>query len=372
MSCEEFMANFTKATRPENDTASSGQTAFNSVNYYFYTIGLPIVCAFGIFGNVLNLIVLTRKQLQKSMDRMEKSAHLGLLALAVVDMLFCTIALPTSFLRRSFMYTSLDSFALVYFEMYQLSLLNVFLFCSNWLTVVMASARYLAICHPLHARGFIGLRGTRIGIAVVFIASVLLNIPQFFHFKLTPTQCAANCICYPKIKSSLFTHYNFEFAYKVTWAILGTFIPIVILAFCNCCLIRALRQSLKMQRLYRANNPPRDSGHRITPTLIAIVVLFILLACPSEFLKFTEMMVLRSGDAQVSHYHIYQSATIITNFMQACNFAINFVLYCVINVHFRDTITYALCCKWRHKQSSAYVKASTTGQTYVTDMETEM
>jgi len=38
----------------------------------------PAICVFGIIGNLLNLVVLTRKRLQCSMDRMEKSAHVGL------------------------------------------------------------------------------------------------------------------------------------------------------------------------------------------------------------------------------------------------------------------------------------------------------
>lgn len=55
----------------------------------------PSICAFGIVGNLLNLIVLTRKRLQCSMDRMEKSAHVGLVALAVSDLLFCLVYLMT-------------------------------------------------------------------------------------------------------------------------------------------------------------------------------------------------------------------------------------------------------------------------------------
>jgi len=35
----------------------------------------PAICVFGIIGNLLNLVVLTRKRLQCSMDRMEKSFH---------------------------------------------------------------------------------------------------------------------------------------------------------------------------------------------------------------------------------------------------------------------------------------------------------
>ena len=38
---------------------------------------IVFICVCGVLGNLLNLIVLTRKGLQRSMDRMEKSAHVG-------------------------------------------------------------------------------------------------------------------------------------------------------------------------------------------------------------------------------------------------------------------------------------------------------
>jgi len=64
----------------------------------------PAICVFGIIGNLLNLVVLTRKRLQCSMDRMEKSAHVGLVALAISDMMFCvfyfcTLIVPLKVVR---------------------------------------------------------------------------------------------------------------------------------------------------------------------------------------------------------------------------------------------------------------------------------
>ncbi len=50
---------------------------FKTIQYSLYHVGLPIVCSFGIIGNILNLLILTRKQLKRTMDHMEKSVHLG-------------------------------------------------------------------------------------------------------------------------------------------------------------------------------------------------------------------------------------------------------------------------------------------------------
>jgi len=43
-------------------------------------------------------------------------------------------------------------------------------------------------------------------------------------------------------------------------------------------------------------------------------------------------------------YHAYQMATVITNCLFLVNFAVNFVLYCVVNVQFRRTARDVICC----------------------------
>lgn len=82
-----------------------------------------------------------------------------------------------------------DSLLTIYFGLFKEAILNIFIFSSTWLTVVTAIGRYLAVCKPLQARYFISLRGTRISVAQVFVVSVLLNLPRFFHYQLHSTPC---------------------------------------------------------------------------------------------------------------------------------------------------------------------------------------
>ena len=53
----------------------------------------------------------------------------------------------------------------------------------------MALGRYIAICHPLHARGYIRPRGTRIAVLVILLASCIFNAPRFCHFQTTQIPC---------------------------------------------------------------------------------------------------------------------------------------------------------------------------------------
>lgn len=43
-------------------------------------------------------------------------------------------------------------------------------------------------------------------------------------------------------------------------------------------------------------------------------------------------------------YYAYQTATVIINYLFLVNFAVNFVLYCVVNVQFRRTARDVICC----------------------------
>ena len=51
-------------------------------------------------------------------------------------------------------------------------------------------------------------------------------------------------------------------AYDVLWAVLCLFVPLFVLVVCNVCLVRALRQSRHLQRLYRVNGPSSTSDCR--------------------------------------------------------------------------------------------------------------
>ena len=344
MGCEAY--NNITISRPSNYSRTfpthDGKDYIDDVKFYLNTIGLPIVSIFGFVGNILNLIILTRKRLRSTMDRLEKSAHMGLIALAVSDMMFCLTVFPNGFMPKAMFFETKEF--IMYYKMFCNAFLNIFLMSSTWLTVVMATGRYLAICHPFHARGMIDLKGTRIAIITVFVLSVVFNIPYFFRYQMTYGFCvpiySSTCYCYAISVHSLFKNPYFKTIYEIIWATIGVFIPLFILFITNICLIRTLQKSSRMRRLYGRSQNSIESENRFTPTLISIIVLFFILVCPSEFLKFQT----DKTKLNLSQYTAYIIAKEITNFLQCVNFAINFVLYCAINVYFRQTFKEILFC----------------------------
>jgi len=302
------------------------------------------------------------------MDRMEKSANMGLVALAVSDVIVCLVYLLNSVVDDSLNLAVADGsvhrVTLLYFHAYKEPLLNIALLTSTWLTVTMAVGRYFAVCRPLHARGQISLLGTRLTLLGVLVGSVFANLPRFWHYRVLHVACPnlepghnansafARCECFYIVKQTgwLYTKPTFVFVYRLCCSFVTLFAPLPILTACNVRLVQALRNSRRLQKLCRANKSTADekhkssSQHRITPTLIGLIVLFLVLVGPSEVLSFFR------DHVSIDGYKLFDVATVVTNFLQLINFAVNFVLYCVVNAQFRRTCQQLLTCSTFHGQ----------------------
>jgi hypothetical protein len=114
------------------------------------------ICTFGFFGNILNLVVLTRAGYRKSEGMKENGAHIGLVALAVSDMLFCLAMFPRGFMEEKISLFLQYNFYIVY-QLYGTGIITTLILTSTWITCTMALLRYIGICHPLRERNMMGL-----------------------------------------------------------------------------------------------------------------------------------------------------------------------------------------------------------------------
>lgn len=400
------MANVTVPTTKLSSEAIMEQ----QFHHLFMEIGVPTVCAFGLVGNVLNLMVLTREKIHCTLTKMEKSAHIGLIALAVSDFMFCFLALMFTILPLEGVYN--ESSSVLYYHWLGPNFITIFIVTSTWLIVVMAAERYLAVCHPFKARKFISLKRTRITILLVYSVCVMLTLPLFFENVIMETKCFNNTFLY-KIERRVEFGDEILPIRRMIWAVLFDFIPSAALLYFNVCLIWKIHKAKKMRRemapgqnvgmvIYRHGrdntttmvNSDRDytqlqsmapnksntdtqqnnclpynittvnkTPHKahftcrisntklkkrhsesalnsVTATLVAVVVLFLILVSPSEVLKFTYS---KLNDGKAGPNHTGKMITYVTNFMQALNFSINFVLYCAVNKSFRDTLASLFC-----------------------------
>ena len=92
----------------------------------------------------------------------------------------------------------------------------------------------------------------------------------------------------------------------------------------------------------RKKNNNKNNANRITLTLVVIVVMFIVLFVPAEVLNFFANMATRETT------NLFNLTVTIFNLLQAINFALNFILYCAINTHFRMAFyNLATCANFR-------------------------
>lgn len=305
--------------------------------------GLPTVCLFGIVGNILNLTILTRRKLRRSLRTVEQAANLCLIALALSDFMFCLFAFPTTFLPSEH-YT--EKGFILYYGMYSPAIINVFILTSTWLTVTMATERYFAICHPLNQTLLMTLKRTKLIIVIVYMLSVLFNVPVLWRNQVVQSVINNSTVVYTLEIIPLGQDKIADTTYRLVWAILGNFLPLILLVGFNICICRKIHQSYQYRKKFHFDpSSSQDTNVTLTTTLIVIVVMFLILVAPSEIVLHIASML---------HSDNYRSIEAIMNFMQSVNFSVNFILYCIISSYFRKTLRHIVCCYWRNQRRDSY------------------
>ncbi|XP_059156634.1 FMRFamide receptor-like [Physella acuta] len=349
------------------EDGGSDDMNMGSVEAYISLYILPTVCVFGIFGNLLNLTILTRQKLQKSFRTLEQAANLCLISLALSDFMFCVLAFLTMFVPADRIFP--DRGLLFLYGRYAHGMINIFIMESTMLTVAMSLERFMAICYPLRQDLYLTTRRTKYIIVCTFIFSILFNIPVMFRFQpvvicafnssidsndvsfhdngnisaILTTSASLHSTPSPRVSSSvryslatvpLYNTAALDTAYRIAWALVGNFIPLILLIFFNVRLCRKIFSSYKKRRHLGRQDQPRSS-HILTLTLVAIVLLFFLLVAPSETVLFV---------MQMSDSTSLPAVEAVLNLMQAINFSVNFILYCIISPHFRKMLKYLFVC----------------------------
>ena len=334
----------------EDVNTTGNKALYQSVYHILYGYGLPTICVFGFLGNVMNLIILAGKQAHRTLRRAEASANIGLIALAVADMNFCVLAFPSTFLPLDMKFHKKGF--LLYYGCYCAAVINIFIMTSTWITVAMSTERYLAICHPLKSRKILSLTRTKIVIVLVYVFSLVFNLPMFWRYTITELRCWTNGLLLNQTVFSihpvvLYERDHVEHGYRAAWAVVGNFVPLFLLLLFNIALMREIHKSYAMRKRMNCvathHSTDSDSNNRITITLVAIVVMFFVFVAPSEVLK--HLAYLFGSD--VANNYTYLTIEIITNVMQTINFSANFILYCIISPSFRRTMREMFCFQYQ-------------------------
>lgn len=335
---------------PGSFELGEGRTLETNIQDILHLIITPTVSAFGCLGNIISLIVLVRVRARSKMkaDGTESIALLGMILLALSDMFFCIAIFPRApvmlsditslFLHRGFCF---------YYQMYGTGVVTTFILISTWITVILSIFRYVGICHPLRARFILSKLRTRIIYGLTVLSCIIVNTPTFWQYSakiyIMDNQTYT-------IMDIGILDLNTELGITYLWfrTVLGVILPALFLSVCNWLLIKALRESQRMQRRCHVHGTRTRTSTKITLTLIIIVVMFITLVFPCQIMDFLHDMV-RMDHGQIERFLVVRS---FANLLQVINFSCNFILYYTVGGQFREVMCETVCFCRRKKRKS--------------------
>ncbi|KAJ6636832.1 Sex peptide receptor, partial [Pseudolycoriella hygida] len=146
-------------------------------------------------------------------------------------------------------------------------------------------------------------------------------------------------ICEPRIEiyaneSDLGQNAMYKKIFYIFISTFGTFVPLILLATFNCFLVAAVHRSHKIRHTMtntRQSDRSTAQENKVTVTLIAVVVLFLVCQTPSAIQLIYSM---RTKE----YSNVDRAINNVCNFLMTLNAACNFLLYCALSDKYRKTV----------------------------------
>lgn len=300
-----------------------------------------VICIFGIIANILNIVVLTRRE-------MISSTNAILTGLAVSDMLVMVAFIiysihyyvPPDKPRHEVYTYDWAIFTLVYSHFSV-----IFHSISVWQTVLLAVWRYIAVCFPSKNIDWANMKRTKAAIASIYIISPILTIPNYFVFEVAPLNTTvidafANSTVVQgyMVSFSILANMNDRLLTKMCfwmYSVLMKLVPCILLTVLIVTLIRALYANNKRKMALKNRKTDDDKTHeRVSGMLIAVLSIFIITESPGGILALLYCIL-----GQEYYVKVYLNLGEVMDILAVFNSAVNFILYCTMSRHFRETFS---------------------------------
>nr|AKQ63008.1 NPY-4 receptor 1 [Platynereis dumerilii] len=319
-----------------NSDDASEQYRRDMITYYVMGIGGMTVCSLGIIGNILSLIVLTRRT-------MKSSTYSYLSALSVCDMLFLcfTIVLLIKDVHKpkaGVYHWPLNEGIYPYLFPYIHPAAFTFQVTSIWLTLAFTVDRYIMICHPFAAEPHCTMSRARKVIVALYSTGMLFNIPKFFEYEtviipLPNDRTQVGCDLTKFGRSHVFRELYHSWFYIAF--VCG--LPFIALAVLNAFLMQAVHLSRRKGKEINAAEKKRNDT---TVMLISVVVVFFI--CQTPALVSRVIWAFEHNPEAFKKMHVY-TLNEIGNFLIIMNSSINIVPYYFFGRRFRKQFWRLFC-----------------------------
>jgi len=322
----------------------------NLSRFWVQRVLLPIIGTIGLFGNVVTIVVLTRRG-------MRSSTNTYLTALAIADFIYlvCVFWLSLKHYRDQDL-TNMSSTAMAFYAFYaytwpySLWLTDATTNTSVWLTVTFTVERYIAVRYPIRGRLLCTESRARRVIATVYLICFTATLSTPFEWTVVElVNPATNCTVLDVAYSSLGNDEIYQKVYYWFTSITFTLLPLTLLIIFNSFLIQSVRQSQKLRVLMTHPTSDREERAasneiRITVTLIAVVIMFLVCQLPTAATLIYKIFHEPTPHEQYSLLALGN----IFNFLVSVNAACNFLLYCALSKKYRRTFIWTFCrCFYR-------------------------
>ncbi len=356
---------------------------YGAILYAYVT---PIVIITGLLGNVVSFRVFVSKNMRKL------SASLYLAAISVSDSLVLLTYVFLGWLDRGLEHLpGKHSINIIHVHGACQTFLYfsyLFRFMSVWILVFFTVERYIAACKPLHRRIICTKTfGRRALIGISTVGALLSLFKPLLSGLFRPTRSSSGFGFFSVPENA--TRYSMDdpyqaldsteqictrnpeyvrlnFIMELTYGLLITAVPFVVLAVFNLMILRTILQrdaSIRKCKLAFFNNRIR---WEFTITLLAVSSTFICLNLP-YFVCWCQQFVQSLNAEDPAEAHRIRNVLYVTKTVFNVNYCINFFLYCLTGTYYRRQLT-MICRPGSHetqplylprKSSSSFVTLST-------------
>lgn len=311
------------------DNVTSGNYTYCNLTSFFETykhmhgyLSL-FVCVFGSVANILNICVLTTKD-------MRWPTNYILTGLAVADLLVMVEYIPFSIHRyiqiEKRFYIDHYTYKWAVFLIFHAQFTLVLHFISCCLTVILAVWRYIAISYPQNNQQWCNLRRTKLTIFMTYILCPLICIPMFLSLKVLETShvCDENgkfksIVTNSTLNRTIYLvdndYDNYRYVSFLIYGVVLKLVPCVLLAVLSWRLIKALVKTKKKRRMLLDTLLPLDPSSektakkqrqiekeqqtdRTTRMLLAVLLLFLITEFPQAILGLLSVLIGEEFDKQ--------------------------------------------------------------------------
>ncbi|XP_033764072.1 sex peptide receptor-like [Pecten maximus] len=344
-----------------------------------------IVCVFGVIANILNIVVLTRKNMQTS-------TNVILTGLAISDGVTMAAYFPWALWMYIIYGTDVslkrDTLECAHFQMWYAIFSVIVHSISIWLTVTLAVFRFIFIRFPRRGTRYCNIQRAKLAVVLVVVVVVIVCIPNSVNYEIYNGierviigPKGGNGTVYwvnPK-KNNAFQEFINKFNFWVQ-ALLVKLLPCVMLTVFSFLLVKTMRDAEKRRKKLLNKTPISDGesgatssgggnhkknkksnrNNRTTTMLLLVVLLFLLTETPQGVLSVLSVLI------DGFFVNVYTPLGDLLDIVALINNGINFVLYCTMSKQFRDTFFNIFLRNSpgdRRKTTTTYI---TTQQTHAT------